>query len=208
MKPVDQLDSKWLSDSAPGVSLAPLSRRQVQALETRAARVRVPSGPPPCILAVGTTRPDLFAFNALSDAVLLRWLTDHGRRPNTLIQCAPGSLDTAMRHLMTWCALPFRMCSLPGTLELPNPVRGTLLLKEVGALTLSQQVALYDWLSIANGSVQVVSLSTVALDGMVEEGEFLEGLLYRLNVVRIDGAGGTRPAPLNAWAFPSGERTA
>lgn len=208
MKPVDQSDGGWLSESGPGVSLTPLSSRRIQALETQAARVQVPSGPPPCILAVGTTRPDLFAFNALSDGVLLRWLTNNGRRPNALIQCAPGSLDTAMRHLMTWCALPFRMCSLPGTLELPNPARGTLLLKEVGALTLSQQVALYDWLSTTHGSVQVISLSTVSLDTMVEEGEFLEGLLYRLNVVRIDGASGTRPAPLNAWALSSGERTA
>lgn len=161
--------------------------------------VRVSPGPTPCLLAVGTTRPDLFEFNALSDAVLLRWLTGDGRRPNALVQCAPGSLDTAMRHLMTWCALPLRYCSLPGALELPSPTRGTLLLREAASLTLSQQVVLYDWLTAANGAVQVISLTTAVLEQLVENGEFLEGLLYRLNVVRIDGTSGTRPAPLDVW---------
>lgn len=168
--------------------------------------VQMPSGPKQCLLAVGTTRPDLFEFNTLSDAVLLRWLTGDGRRPNALVQCAPESIDTAMRHLMTWCALPLRYCSLPGTLELPSPARGTLLLREVASLTLSQQVVLYDWLTAANGAVQVISLTTVPLDQLVEDGEFLEGLLYRLNVVRIDGTSGTRPAPLDMWRqIPRGQ---
>lgn len=183
MKRIDQFDSGWLRSA-----------------------VQTPSGPAPCLLAVGTARPDLFEFNALSDAVLLRWLTSDGPRPNTLIQCAPGALDTAMRHLMTWSALPFRVCSFPGVLELPDPPRGTVLLKEVGALTLSQQVVLYDWLSAAHRSVQVVSLTTISLEALVEDGEFLEGLLYRLNVVRIDGVAGTRPAPLDTWAISVGQR--
>lgn len=163
---------------------------------------RTSSGPAPCVMAVASTRPNLFEFNALPDAALLRWLTGDGRRPNALVQCAPGSLDTAMRHLMTWCALPLRYCSLPGTLELPSQARGTLMLREVGSLTLSQQVVLYDWLTAANGAVQVISLTTAELDQLVEDGEFLEGLLYRLNVVRIDGTSGTRPAPLDVWRQP------
>lgn len=154
-----------------------------------------------------TIRPDGLAFNALPDAVLLGWMAA-GRRPNVLVECRPAQVDTAMRHLMTWCSLPFRYCALPGTLELPSPARGTLLLKEVSALTLSQQVVLYDWLSAAHPEVQVVSLTTMPLGPMVEDGLFLEGLLYRLNVVRLDGMAGTRPAPLDAWHPPALARPA
>lgn len=151
------------------------------------------------LAATGFGRGDAFEFNALPDSVLLGWLTAQGHRPNVLIECMPSMSETAMRHLMTWCALPFRYCSLPGTLELPMPARGTLLLKEVGNLTLSQQVQLYDWLTAVHGQIQVISLTSAPLQALVEEGEFLEGLLYRLNVIRIDGVSGTRPAPLNAW---------
>ena len=142
---------------------------------------------------------DCFDFNALADATLLQWLTARGHRPNVLVECTRGSADTVVRHLMTWCALPFRYSALPGTLELPVTRRGTLLLKDVSTLTLSQQVMLYDWLTVGCGDMQVVSVTTAPLQALVEAGEFLEGLLYRLNVIRLDAGRGTRPAPLSAW---------
>jgi DNA-binding NtrC family response regulator len=100
---------------------------------------------------------------------------------------------------MTWCALPFRFSALPGTLELPLIRRGTLLLNDVTAMTLSQQVMLYDWLSDGCGEMQVVSVASAPLEILVEDGQFLEGLFYRLNVLRLNADRGTRPAPLSAW---------
>jgi hypothetical protein len=149
--------------------------------------------------------PGAFEFNALPDSVLLGWLAGTEHRPNVLIECAPGTADTAMRHVMTWCQLPFRYGAVPGALELPTPSRGTLLLNDVGALTLSQQVKLYDWLTAAHGQVQVISMTCLPLVTLVEDGEFLEALLYRLNVIRLDGVTGTRPAPLKTWQ-PSREQ--
>ena len=140
-----------------------------------------------------------FDFNALSDATLLHWLTARGHRPNVLVECSRGSAETVVRHLMTWCALPFRFCALPGTLELPATRKGTLLIKDVATLTLAQQVMLYDWLSEGCGDMQVVSVASAPLQVLVEDGDFLEGLLYRLNVIRLDAVRGTRPAPLSAW---------
>jgi hypothetical protein len=148
---------------------------------------------------VTMTATESFEFNALPDTILLGWLTTTGHRPNVLIQCTPGSVDAAMRHLMTWCALPFRYCSLPGPLELPNARRGSLLLRDIAALSLSQQVSLYDWLSGVSGDTQVISLTTAPLRTLVEDGEFLEGLYYRLNVIRLAAHQGTRPAPLDTW---------
>jgi DNA-binding NtrC family response regulator len=145
------------------------------------------------------TATPAFEFNALADATLLQWLTARGRRPNILVECPGGSAETVVRHLMTWCALPFRFSALPGTLELPMTRRGTLLLKDVATLTLSQQVMLYDWLTDGCGDMQVVSVASAPLQALVEDGEFLEGLFYRLNVIRLDAGRGTRPAPLSAW---------
>lgn len=196
MKTSDRHTSTAVIDATPAAPVRTLTSRRVHHLASPGAagaafRHTIWSG------SAGV--PDGFEFNGLSDAVLLGWLTANGRRPNVLIECRPSTVDTAMRHLMTWCSLPFRFCALPGALELPAPARGTLLLKEVGALTLSQQVVLYDWLTTAHGQVQVISLTTTPLPGLVEDGQFLEGLLYRLNVIRIDGAAGTRPAPLDTW---------
>lgn len=148
-----------------------------------------------------------FEFNAMPDAILLGWLTANGHRPNVLIECQEPSADIATRHLMTWCALPFRYCALPGKLELPTTRKGTLLLKDVAALSLPQQVMLYDWLSAAGGDMQVISVTTAPLRAFVEEGEFLEGLFYRLNVIRLDAMHGTRPAPLDTWQ-ETGDRMA
>lgn len=205
MKTSDTLDTVAMTEAAPLARFKTVASRRAgrfNALAANALPGLVVKTPAPA------ARPDAFEFNALSDAVLLGWLTGAGHRPNVLIECSPLSVETAMRHLMTWCALPFRYCALPGALELPRPARGTLLLKEVGSLTLAQQVALYDWLTAYHGQAQVISLTTVSLSRLVEDGEFLEGLLYRLNVVRLDGMSGTRPAPLDAWASTRTERPA
>lgn len=140
-----------------------------------------------------------FDFNDLADATLLHWLSARGHRPNVLVECTRGLADTVVRHLMTWCSLPFRFSALPGTLELPTIRRGTLLLADVATLTLSQQVMLYDWLTVGCGDMQVVSVTTAPLQVLVDDGEFLEGLFYRLNVLRLDTHRGTRPAPLSTW---------
>jgi transcriptional regulator of aromatic amino acid metabolism len=61
-------------------------------------------------------------------------------------------------------------------------------------MSLGQQVALYDWLTDGCEHLQVVSISSVPLLPLVEEGRFLEGLFYRLNVIHLDARPG-RPEP-------------
>jgi hypothetical protein len=64
----------------------------------------------------------------------------------------------------------------------------TLLLSRVEELTCGQQIELYDWLSARQGDVQVISITEVALEERVHDGCFLEALLYRLSVVRLEAA--------------------
>ena len=91
---------------------------------------------------------------------------------------------------MTWCAQPVHCCQLPGYLDLPLAGNGTLVLTNAWALTLDQQIELYDWLDTRR-AVQVVSVTSKPLWPLVEQGRFLEGLFYRLNVVTLEASSGS-----------------
>jgi DNA-binding NtrC family response regulator len=132
------------------------------------------------------TSPDFVSF---SDMELLRALTSCERRPNLLVDCVDGGAEMVMEHLRGLCAGPFFICQLPGALSLPQSNSGTLILHDVAALTIAQQVALFDWLHEQNGSMQTVSITRKRLLGMVCDGRFLEGLFYRLNTISITARG-------------------
>jgi hypothetical protein len=72
-------------------------------------------------------------------------------------------------------------------LMLPQPGQtGTLLLHNVGSLSLLDQRYLVEWLERAAGRTQVVSTTAVALLPLVQNGTFLARLYYRLNTVCVD----------------------
>ena len=125
-------------------------------------------------------------FVGVSDLVLLQWLTVRDLRPNFLVMCSDVESVAITKHLMSFSAPPFHVYALPGTLGLPSATRGTLFLEDVAALTLRQQIALNDWISAGHGEVQIVSMTSTPLWPLVEDGEFLEGLFFRLNVVCLE----------------------
>ena len=77
---------------------------------------------------------------------------------------------------------------VPGdTLALPAPSRtGTLILHDVGTMTLEEQHCLLDWLDRAAGRTQVVSTTPMPLMPRVKSGAFMDTLYYRLNTVCVD----------------------
>jgi transcriptional regulator of aromatic amino acid metabolism len=123
---------------------------------------------------------------APSDAALLRALTSEARRPNLLIACDFAAVSTVVEKVLAFCASPYHFCVLPGRLDLPAIKEGTIILADVTAMTLGQQIVLCDWLSDGGANVQVVSISFTPLRRLVDEGQFLEGLFNRLNVVHLD----------------------
>jgi transcriptional regulator of acetoin/glycerol metabolism len=129
--------------------------------------------------------PDVASF---SELLLLLSLSSQHRRPNLLIACSDSALDAVEHQLSALCAPPVHTCELPGPLVLPKKPSGTLLLHHVEALALEQQLALYDWMSVSR-QVQVVSITGAPLLSLVEQGEFLEGLFYRLNTVCLMATG-------------------
>jgi sigma54-dependent transcription regulator len=120
-----------------------------------------------------------------ADLDLLQTLAVAGRRPNLLILCRRGTTAAVAGLVTSLGRAPFYSCQLPGPLTLPNGSGGTLLLHDVAALGREQQLGLYDWLTERTDKVQVISLTDRPLDTLVQDGEFLEGLYYRLNMFRL-----------------------
>jgi len=72
-------------------------------------------------------------------------------------------------------------------LVLPPAERtGTMVLNDVGALALQDQIQLLEWLGTAIGRTQVVSTTPSPLLPRVESGKFIDTLYYRLNTVCVD----------------------
>ena len=63
---------------------------------------------------------------------------------------------------------------------------GTMIFRDVDALTLSDQRLLLDWLERVAGRTQVVSTVSAPLMPRVEAGTFLDVLYYRLNTIYMD----------------------
>lgn len=128
-----------------------------------------------------------FEFSART---LLRFLTSTGQKPNLLIVCSAAEPNEVVEQLLKWCSLPLRYCALPGSLQLPPDRQGTLLLQPVEALTLTQQIALYDWMNRSDEGPQIVSVAARPLKPLVMRGRFLEGLFHRLNELPLDARSG------------------
>jgi len=93
-----------------------------------------------------------------------------------VLQTHVSSLQTPV---VTW---------LPGEpLVLPVVERtGTLILHEVGALTLHDQLQLLEWSGSAMRRTQVISTTSSPLLGRVSARGFIDALYYRLNTVYLD----------------------
>jgi Sigma-54 interaction domain len=76
----------------------------------------------------------------------------------------------------------------PGeTFVLPPADRtGTMVINDVGALGLQDQILLLEWLGSACGRTQVVSTTASALLPRVQSGKFIDTLYYRLNTFCVD----------------------
>jgi DNA-binding NtrC family response regulator len=89
--------------------------------------------------------------------------------------------------LMAELARPIVIWRPGERLMLPQAAQtGTLLLHNVGSLSLLDQRYLIEWLERAAGQTQVVSTTPMPLLPLVHAGTFLARLYYRLNTVCVD----------------------
>ena len=64
---------------------------------------------------------------------------------------------------------------------------GAIVLNDVGALAIQEQIQLLEWLNMAQGRTQVVSTTPTLLLPRVKAGAFIDTLYYRLNTLCLDG---------------------
>ena len=129
------------------------------------------------------TRPS--AVVSFSEAEWQRFLTAEHPRPNLLIVCASEEMEAVVSRVKGLCKGPVHARQLPGELSVPKEMTGTLLLWDVAQLTRGQQMFLHDWMTERPLDAQVISITAAPLLPLVEDGQFLEGLFYRINVVSL-----------------------
>jgi hypothetical protein len=124
---------------------------------------------------------------SLSASFLLRSLTINEHRPHLLLDCNSWEVECVLLGLQQWGARPITHCRLPGPLMLPPYARGTLVIEKLHFMNLTQQFALYDWMtSRARRNVQIISVASGTIDSLVAKGDFLDGLFTTLSAVRLD----------------------
>jgi Sigma-54 interaction domain len=120
----------------------------------------------------------------LAELTMLSRLGSQDRRPNMLIVCSKAARESVTEQAARLGKPPVHLCELPGPLSLPAAC-GMLLLSDIGSMQVSQQLALYDWMSQNPGS-RVVSITSRDLPALIRDAVFLEGLYYRLNTLRME----------------------
>jgi sigma-54-interacting transcriptional regulator len=118
--------------------------------------------------------------------LLLLWVASQRPGKHLLVQCDPGGFEAFAGQATTLCTPPIRWCRLPGRLHLPPDREGTLLLNDVAALSIEDQIRLYDWLGSHAGGLRVISGTTSSVSALLASGRFLEGLFNRLGNVQFD----------------------
>jgi DNA-binding NtrC family response regulator len=68
----------------------------------------------------------------------------------------------------------------------PAEHAGTIVLRNIAALTTEDQQRLLDWLTEVSGTTQTLTTSATPLTPSLERGTFLDALYYRLNVLYLE----------------------
>jgi transcriptional regulator of aromatic amino acid metabolism len=125
-------------------------------------------------------------FSSPSDTNLMMSLLTRGHRPALMVNCGGRSAEAVIESMLSWCTAPVHVVRVQGGFDLPLAKTGSIVVADASAMTLHQQIELHDWLNAGRGRVQIVSVTSKPIWPLVEQGQFLEGLFYRLNVVTLE----------------------
>ncbi len=129
-----------------------------------------------------------FDFESISDITFLGSFSTDPRRPNLLVHSATADIPMLVPRMARACSGTVRSCMVSSALVLPDDWPSTLILHDVARLSVVQQIAVMDWIAARSARMQVVSIASVPLRPLVEEGRFLQGLFHRLCVVEASAS--------------------
>ena len=108
-------------------------------------------------------------------------------RMNLLLTGRNESVQLVLRTLMGHVRTPVTTWSPGEPFVLPEIEHpGTLVLREVSALSIQQQLRLLEWSNDGRRNPQVISTTSTPLMPLVRAETFIDTLYYRLNTVFID----------------------
>jgi hypothetical protein len=120
------------------------------------------------------------------DAEFQRWVASQRPRQHYLVRCDRGAVFALARQVASVGAAPVRLLRQPAPFAPPSDSLGTLIVNDVHALGLRDQIAFYDWLGYGAGDLRIISVTPFSLQALTDRGLFLQGLFHRLSAVQFD----------------------
>ena len=128
------------------------------------------------------------------------WTTLCAQHHNVLLEGSAAATTAALLLLHPRLRQPVTWFRPGAPLQLPNRDTGTIVLREVGALSVSDQALLLEWSGLSRSRTQIVSTTEDPLFELVVQGLFDEKLYYRLNVLLLHVGSNTPAASLDVRA--------
>lgn len=129
-------------------------------------------------------RPET-AMDAAVDQYQREWTSLCARRHNLLLEGSAVATHAALLLLRPHLRQPVAWSELDAPLQLPNGDAGALVLRDVAAVSTSDQARLLAWTSGGHARTQIVSTTEGPLFALVVRGLFDATLYYRLNIVLL-----------------------
>ncbi len=105
---------------------------------------------------------------------------------NTLIQGAKADLDECVSAITPFCPPPVVTLEDPVVNTLATIKDGSVVLEHVARYSLEEQRAILSWLDGDGSGVRLIATTSERLFDLVQGGQFIDTLYYRLNVIFID----------------------
>jgi hypothetical protein len=120
------------------------------------------------------------------DAEFLRWVACQRPGQHYLVRCDRDAVFALARQVASVGAVPVQLLYQPVPFSPPAESRGTLIVNDVHALELGDQIAFSDWLAHDAGELRIISVTPYPLRTLADRGLFLAGLFHRLSAVEFD----------------------
>ena len=118
------------------------------------------------------------------DETLLLFALNQRLPMRVLIAGEADDLRATIARIVGSCPSPLVVTEREDFTE-PPPDSGTIIISNVAALSSVAQRRCYDWLTNAGRDKVVLSISPIPLFPLVEKGQFMAELFYRLNVLTL-----------------------
>ena len=128
------------------------------------------------------------------------WTTLCAQHHNVLLEGSAAATNAALLLLLPRLRQPVAWSQPDAPVQLPNRDAGAIVLRNVGALSASDQARLLAWSDGRRSRTQIVSTTEGPLFALVVRGLFDETLYYRLNIMLLHVGSNTPADSLDALA--------